>query len=50
MTNTVDYEAGLDNLVSRYKLIGHRQAIIRDIKNERIIQLPLINKEAEISI
>jgi hypothetical protein len=50
ITNAVDYEAGLDNLVSKYKLIGKQQLIIRDLKNERIIQLPLLKKEAEILV
>lgn len=43
ITDAFDYEAGLDNLVSRYRLLNQRQVIIKDSKNERTIQLPLIN-------
>jgi hypothetical protein len=49
MTSAVDYEAGLDNLVNKYKLLS-QHLIISDLKNERVIQLPLLNKEAEVSI
>jgi len=45
-----DHEAGLDNLVSKYKLLNQREVIIRDLKNERVIQLPLIKSENEITI
>jgi hypothetical protein len=50
VTDAFDYEAGLDNLVSKYRLLDQRQVIIKDSKNERMIQLPLINNETEISV
>jgi LytS/YehU family sensor histidine kinase len=50
ITDAFDYEAGLDNLVSKYRLLNERQVIIRDSKNERVIELPLIRNEMEISI
>jgi sensor histidine kinase YesM len=50
VTDAFDYEAGLDNLVSKYRLLNQRQVVIEDLKNERMIQLPLINNETEISI
>jgi two-component system LytT family sensor kinase len=50
VTDAFDYEAGLDNLVSKYRLLNQRKVEIRDSKNERTIQLPLINSEVEISI
>jgi LytS/YehU family sensor histidine kinase len=49
-TDAPDYEEGLDNLVSKYRLLNHKEVVIRDLKNERIIQLPLIRSEKEISI
>jgi len=50
VTDAFDYEAGLDNLVSRYRLLNHEQLVITDKKTERIIKLPLINCEAEVSV
>ena len=50
VTDAFDYEAGLDNLVSRYRLLNQGQLIITDKKNERIIKLPLINSEAGINL
>jgi two-component system, LytTR family, sensor kinase len=50
VTDTFDYEAGLDNLVNKYRLLNQREVIIRDSKTERTIELPLINCEAEISL
>ena len=50
VTDAFDYEAGLDNLVSKYRLLNQGQLIITDKKNERTIQLPLINSEVEASL
>jgi two-component system LytT family sensor kinase len=50
VTDAFDYEAGLDNLVSKYRLLNQRQVIIHDTKNERQIELPLIKNEMEISV
>jgi len=50
VTDTFDYEAGLDNLVSKYKLLNQREVVIHDSRDERTIELPLINSEAEISL
>lgn len=50
ITDAFDYEAGLDNLVSKYRLLNQKQVMIRDTKNERMIQLPLIKNEMEISV
>ena len=50
VTDAFDYEAGLDNLVSRYRLLNHGQLVITDKKNERIIKLPLINSEAGMNL
>jgi LytS/YehU family sensor histidine kinase len=48
VTNAFDYELGLDNLVSKYRLLNQGDLIIADTAHERIIQLPLINSEAEV--
>lgn len=50
VTDTFDFEAGLDCLVSKYKLLNERQLIIRDTRKERTIYLPLIKQEAAVSI
>lgn len=50
ITDAFDYEAGLDNLVSRYRLLNHAQVIITDKKRERIIKLPLIKSEEAVSV
>jgi len=47
ITDALDYEAGLDNLVSKYKLLNRGQLIITDKRNERVIKLPLIKKNTE---
>jgi two-component system LytT family sensor kinase len=50
VTDAFDYEAGLDNLVSKYRLLNHGELIITDKINERIIQLPLLNREVEVTL
>jgi two-component system LytT family sensor kinase len=50
VTDAFDYEAGLDNLVSRYKLLNQQRLLIRDSKAERIMQVPLIKNEMEMSV
>ena len=47
VTDVFDYEAGLDNLVSKYRLLNQGDLIIADKLNERVIRLPLINREAQ---
>jgi two-component system LytT family sensor kinase len=48
VAETVDVEAGLDNLINRYQLINRSEVIITDQTGERIIRLPLICKTAEV--
>jgi two-component system LytT family sensor kinase len=48
VAETVDVEAGLDNLINRYQLINRSEVIITDQPGERIIRLPLICKTAEV--
>ena len=50
VTDAFDYEAGLDNLVSRYRLLNHGELIITDKKDERIIKLPLVNSKEGVSV
>jgi two-component system LytT family sensor kinase len=50
VAETVDVEAGLDNLVNRYQLINRSEVIITDQPGERIIRLPLICKTAEVML
>ena len=48
VADTVDVEAGLDNLINRYQLINHSEVVITDEPGERIIRLPLICKTEEV--
>lgn len=48
VTETVDVEAGLDNLINRYYLLSQQQVSITDHPGERIIRLPLISKTVEV--
>lgn len=50
ITDAFDYEAGLDNLVSKYRLLNQGELVITDNVHERIIELPLITKETEVAI
>ena len=49
VTDAFDYEAGLDNLVSKYRLLNQGELVITDNAAERVIELPLINKQAEVT-
>lgn len=47
VSNVIDFEAGLDNLVTKYRLLSSAEVVIRDEERRRCIFLPLIeNKEA----
>jgi two-component system, LytTR family, sensor kinase len=50
VTETVDVEAGLDNLINRYQLINRSEVLITDQPGERVIRLPLISKTAEVML
>jgi two-component system LytT family sensor kinase len=49
MTDTIDYEAGLDNLVKKYQLLNQPNVEILEKENDRIIILPLIVQEGALS-
>ena len=46
----MDYEAGLDNLVNKYRLLNAPEVIIQESTKERSIQLPLITKKEEVLV
>jgi two-component system, LytTR family, sensor kinase len=47
ISNVIDFEAGLDNLVTKYRLLNSAEVLIRDEEKQRCIILPLIeNTEA----
>lgn len=48
VVETLDVEAGLDNLINRYQLLNQAEVTITDLPGERIIYLPLIDKEGEV--
>lgn len=43
--NAIDFEAGLDNLVTKYRLLNADEVVIREEEAERCIFLPLIQKK-----
>ncbi len=49
MTEAVDHEAGLDNLVKKYQLMNQPAVEIRESGQKRQIILPLIGKEEEVT-
>lgn len=50
ITEPVDYESGLDNLVNKYRLLNHTTITIEERESERIITLPLITKNEKVAI
>jgi hypothetical protein len=47
VTESIEAESGLDNLVRKYELLNEAKVIIRENNSERIIRVPLISKEKE---
>lgn len=45
ISNAIDFEAGLDNLVTKYRLLNEAEVVIRDEDCQRSIFLPLIEKK-----
>lgn len=43
--NAIDFEAGLDNLVTKYRLLNSEEVIIKDEERQRSIFLPLIENK-----
>ncbi|MGZ5189784.1 MAG: sensor histidine kinase [Flavisolibacter sp.] len=50
VTEPMDYESGLDNLVNKYRLLNHSLIQIEEINDERIIRLPLLNKNEKVAL
>lgn len=50
MTEMMDHETGLDNLVNKYRLLNDSRVIIEENESERIILLPLLNKKEELAV
>ncbi|WP_121354983.1 sensor histidine kinase [Flavisolibacter nicotianae] len=49
ISNAIDFEAGLDNLVTKYRLLTAAEVVIRDEESERSIYLPLIEKKGVVA-
>jgi two-component system, LytTR family, sensor kinase len=45
VSNAIDFEAGLDNLVTKYRLLSACNVVIKDDDRQRSIFLPLIEKK-----
>lgn len=50
VTEPMDYDTGLDNLVNKYRLLNHSSISIEELNTERIIRLPLINKSEKVAV
>ncbi|WP_152266514.1 sensor histidine kinase [Agriterribacter humi] len=50
VTEEMNYEAGLDNLVNKYRLLVQLPVRIEDRAAERCIQVPLIHKKEEVNL
>ena len=49
ITEPVDYDSGLDNLVNKYRLLNHNAITIEETNTERVIWLPLITKNEKVA-
>jgi hypothetical protein len=49
VSNSIDFEAGLDNLVTKYRLLSSSEVVIRDEDTQRSIFLPLIETKGGLS-
>jgi sensor histidine kinase YesM len=50
VTEPVDHEAGLDNVINKYRLLNHSSIVIEELSTERIIRLPLIIKNEKVAL
>lgn len=48
LTEAMDFESGLDNLVTKYRLMNQPPIIINENAKERIIRIPLIARKEEV--
>ena len=49
ITEAMDYDSGLDNLVNKYRLLNHSSIVIEEKDTERVIWLPLIIKSEKVA-
>lgn len=49
VSNAIDFEAGLDNLVTKYRLLSSSEVVIKDEDTQRSIFLPLIETKGGLS-
>jgi two-component system, LytTR family, sensor kinase len=47
MTGSMEYEAGLDNIVRKYELLNNQRVVINETPTERRVLVPLISMEKE---
>jgi LytS/YehU family sensor histidine kinase len=45
VSNAIDFEAGLDNLVTKYRLLNAAKVVIKEDEKTRVIFLPLIENK-----
>jgi LytS/YehU family sensor histidine kinase len=50
VTESMDFETGLDNLVTKYRLLVNRHLSIEENAEERIIKIPLITAREEVMV
>lgn len=50
ITEVMDFESGLDNLVNKYRLLNQASIVIEEKADERIIRLPLIIKNEKVAL
>jgi two-component system LytT family sensor kinase len=48
LTEAMDFESGLDNLVTKYRLMNQPPIVISEYEKERIIRIPLIAQKEEV--
>jgi two-component system LytT family sensor kinase len=48
LTEAMDFESGLDNLVTKYRLMNQPPIVIKEYEKERIIRIPLIAEKEEV--
>lgn len=49
ISNDMDIESGLDNLVSKYRLLNNAEVVIKDSEAQRCIFLPLLQTEGGVA-
>lgn len=50
VTDPMDYETGLDNLVNKFRLLNQSSITIEELNSERIIRLPLFTKKESVAL